>query len=178
MEAVSAAEKGPLVYVAGSEAPDIDLVWIDRDGKRLSKLDSVRPPPFSQYPPQISPDGKMVADASREQRNMDICLYDTKLYGTGHGNRTRFTLDPANDVSPIWSPDGRSIAFASNRSGRSAIYRKAADQSGSEQLLYGDSEQNYPTSWSAMESICCLITSAPLITSARGTRTPAFGFCH
>jgi hypothetical protein len=36
---------------------------------------------------------------------------------------TRLTTDPANELTPTWSPDGRSIAFASNRTGNYAIYR-------------------------------------------------------
>lgn len=36
---------------------------------------------------------------------------------------TRLTADPATELTPTWSPDGKSIAFASNATGSLAIYR-------------------------------------------------------
>jgi TolB protein len=37
-------------------------------------------------------------------------------------NLQRLTNNPANDGLPTWSPDGRVIAFASNRSGTWAVW--------------------------------------------------------
>jgi eukaryotic-like serine/threonine-protein kinase len=139
----SASENGPLVYIAGSETPSFALVWFDRNGIRLSTLGDLQSPIPPMYSPQLSPDGRIVAETHREQNNTDIWLYDV-----AHGSRTRFTFDPATEIGPVWSHDGRTIAFASSRSGHSDIYRKAADQSGAEELLFSDSENNYPTSLS------------------------------
>jgi Tol biopolymer transport system component/tRNA A-37 threonylcarbamoyl transferase component Bud32 len=70
--------------------------------------------PLTAYPgfegdPTISPDGSQVAFSwdGEKQDNTDIYV---KLIGTG-GPPLRLTTDPADDLSPAWSPDGRFIAF-------------------------------------------------------------------
>ena len=35
---------------------------------------------------------------------------------------TRLTLDPKNDRVPVWTPDGRRVAFASDRDGSFNLY--------------------------------------------------------
>jgi TolB protein len=44
------------------------------------------------------------------------------------------TRDPAYDADPAWSPDGRKIAFVSNRDGKYGIYVMNADGSGEQRL--------------------------------------------
>ena len=48
------------------------------------------------------------------QRNGNWEVYRVNLDGTG---LTRLTDNGANDGLPVWSPDGSSIAFASNHDG-------------------------------------------------------------
>lgn len=48
---------------------------------------------------------------------------------------TRLTNDTALDTAPTWSPDGRWIAFVSNRGGSWAIWIIEPDVSGLTQLL-------------------------------------------
>jgi Tol biopolymer transport system component len=48
----------------------------------------------------------------------------------------------------VWSPDGGSIIFLSNRKGHSDLYRKSANGAGAEELLYADTTEKYPVSWS------------------------------
>ena len=47
--------------------------------------------------------------------------------GTGPKAATRLTLDPADDLNPVWSPDGARIAFTTYRKGNADIYVKNAD---------------------------------------------------
>jgi Tol biopolymer transport system component len=43
------------------------------------------------------------------------------------GIPTQFTFDPGSDWNPVWSPDGRTIVFSSNRKGVFNLYRKAGE---------------------------------------------------
>jgi Tol biopolymer transport system component len=54
--------------------------------------------------------------------------------GSGEVNLTNH---PADDLSPAWSPDGRQIAFWSNRDGAAAVYTMSADGSGVRRIAAG-----------------------------------------
>ena len=56
--------------------------------------------------------------------------------------------DPAVDGSPAWSPDGRSIAFASNRSGNDDIWVVAADGTGTPRQLTADTASDWVPAFS------------------------------
>src|SRR5262249_20661921 len=55
----------------------------------------------------------------RTNRDGNAEIYTMSADGT---NRVDLTRDPAEDVDPRWSSDGRRIVFASNRSGNYEIY--------------------------------------------------------
>jgi serine/threonine protein kinase/Tol biopolymer transport system component len=134
----SVSENGLLVYQTG--APGMrQLIWFDRAGNRLSNVGD--PGRFDSV--EFSTDRKFFAVTLTEQRNTDIWLYDTATT-----RRTRFTFDPAVDHEPVWSPDGGTIAFASNRRGHFDLYRKRSDGSGTEELLYADDQDKSLSAWS------------------------------
>ena len=139
----SASTNGLLAFSAGSAVTNLQLTWVDRAGKQLGPLGE--PGIINHF--HFSPDRKRVAAAlgpGGTLNNADIWIYDA-----ARGLRTRFTFDPAAESFPVWSPDGRSIIFASTRNQHLDLYRKSSDGAGAEELLYSDRLEKTPTSWSA-----------------------------
>ena len=64
--------------------------------------------------PSISPDGESVAFSYKG----DIYVVDSD-----GGQARQITSNPSYDYSPVWSPDGKIIAFASDRYGNFDIYK-------------------------------------------------------
>jgi serine/threonine protein kinase len=138
----SVSANGVLAYESGGSA--LHLTWLDRAGKRLGTVGD----PGNLDGVQLSADRRTAAIRVFEASSgnyQDIWLYDV-LRGL---RRTRFTFGPASSSSPVWSPDGHVIVFSSSsQSGRSNLYRKPADSSRNEELLYADDRHKFSTSFS------------------------------
>ena len=96
------------------------LVWLDRTGVEAGALGDAAD--YGHV--ALSPDGTRVAVSIREP---DGFAGDIWIIDTSSGTRTRLTSDPADDIAPIWSPDGTRIAYASGRDGSYDIYETASD---------------------------------------------------
>jgi Tol biopolymer transport system component len=136
----SASENGVLAYQTGTGAGGSQLAWFDRSGKQVGTLGDVAP--YGDL--ELAPDGRrasvsiLVGSGAR-----DIWLYDLE-----RGLRTRFTFDPANEWSSIWSPDGSRVVFNSIRKGVGDLYQKPSSGAGAEEMLFEDKLSKYPVSWS------------------------------
>lgn len=73
--------------------------------------------------PQLSPDGKwllIVGNSKSEKEKIDNT--DIFVVRTDGTQLTQLTYHPGNDLSPIWSKDGKSIYFLSQRGSADRIY--------------------------------------------------------
>src|SRR6185436_7981632 len=88
--------------------------------------------------PAISPDGKTIVFTFKGD------LYRVPASG---GAATALTSHPAHDFMPVWSHDGKQIAFASDRYGNFDIFVIPAEGGESRRLTY-HSAAEYPYTFS------------------------------
>jgi dipeptidyl aminopeptidase/acylaminoacyl peptidase len=141
----SVSTNGSLAYLIDILAPDSLPAWFDRTGKQLAAI-SLR----GKYERiQLSPDDRRVAF----DRELDVFLFDID-----RGLTTRFVSNPAADFAPVWSPTGRSIAFASSREPAGNVgprnvrggnlYERAVGVVGADALRLKTDAGKTPTDWS------------------------------
>jgi Tol biopolymer transport system component len=133
------SKSGALVYqTAGTDGSQ--LMWVDREGRELGRVGE----PASYGDVALSPDGRQVAVSILDgvANTRDLWIVDV-----ARGVRTRLTNDRADDMTPVWSPDGTEIVFASNRRGHFDLYRKPASGLGEAHLVLGSTAEKYPSSW-------------------------------
>jgi serine/threonine protein kinase len=122
----SASSNGVLTFRRTSQAKR-QLVWFTRDGKQQDVLGDVA---TGGGRAAINPDGTSVAVARASEGNADIWLESL----TGRPP-TRFTFEPGGDGSPVWSPDGQRLYYASVRDDVPYVIERPANGLGAEQVL-------------------------------------------
>ncbi len=133
------AVDGTMVYADGLSEEQYRLVWLDRDRKKISEAFQAQG--FSEL--ALSPDGKLDALSTIENDNQDLWAWDI-----ARAVRTRLVSSPFRDFSPVWSPDGRQLAFSSTRAGNPDIYLVDADGISEEKLLTSTALPERVTDWS------------------------------
>lgn len=139
------ADDGTLIFVSGTLAsPDQrTLQFVAGDGTIVT----VPGAPRAYTGAKLSSDGTRVAVQIDVADAADVWVVDVT-----RGTLTRVTSETGYDGNPLWSPDGRHVAFLSSRSGRWTLNRKAADGTGNiEQLATLSAKTNlvYATAWAA-----------------------------
>jgi Tol biopolymer transport system component len=126
----SVSDDGERIVIAVPHAPTLrQITLFDRQGKVLSKVREL-----GRYEnPALSPDGTRVAVVRADPRtnNRDIWTFDV-----ASGKGTPVTNDTSPENTPIWSADGKQVAYVSERGSFSSLYRKAWDGTGDEEQLF------------------------------------------
>jgi eukaryotic-like serine/threonine-protein kinase len=137
--AFTVSDAGVLAYQTGLDVVRSQLAWYDRAGKRSALLGDQA----DYNGVALSPDGQWAAVSVLDpaQSTSDLWLYDV-----ARGLRTRFTSDPATEISPIWSPDSSRIIFGSGRKGGIDVYQKPSTGAGSEEMLLEGGLGKFPAS--------------------------------
>jgi eukaryotic-like serine/threonine-protein kinase len=149
----SASANGALAYQMGAETASSQLAWFDRAGVQIGVLGD----PAAYTDIELSPDGRRASvSIPDEGKGRNIWIYDV-----ARGLRTRFTFDPADQFTAIWSPDGSRIIFNSRRKGSLDLYQKPASGAGSEEVLLENNVDKFPTSWSPDGKFILYVSSGP-----------------
>ena len=131
------SDNGNLIYLAGTLNKDLELVWVDRDGK----ITPFPLPPQPYTTPRISPDGTKLALTIGlvTASSNDIWIYDLKKQAL---NRLTFNKKM---FDPVWSRDGKDLYFADATDGKEGIVVQPADGSADGvQLLRSKSMPRFP----------------------------------
>ncbi len=116
---------GSRLVFTGYQGGFSDLFVVDRDGKNLRRLTEDK---YADLHPVWSPDGKSIAFATdrgpgTDFRTLAFGNFRLALYDLDTGTiRVLDKMDQGKNASPQWAPDGKSIAFVSDRNGVSNIF--------------------------------------------------------
>jgi Tol biopolymer transport system component len=135
----SISETGVLVYMAGAAGDrggNTVLNWADMKGN-IQPISEAK----QWGTGRLSPDGSHVANSIRSGAGEDIWTLELQ-----RRIPTRLTFEGIN-YFPVWSPDGKWIAFGGDRGAKHALYRVASDASTKPELLLETDKTPTPSAW-------------------------------
>jgi Tol biopolymer transport system component len=137
----SVSPGGVLAYQEALPQPGARIVWRDRAGRQLRSADA----PQGSTAPSLAPDEKRIAVTVEDENTLE----DLWLMDLDRAAPLRLTAIHGSNQFSVWSPDGRRIAFRSNRNGTYDLYAKVASGVGEEEeLLVKSLHVKIPTGWS------------------------------
>ena len=134
------SDTGTLAYVPGESAAEgVDIQWLDRDGG-ASPLRTAR---ANWWNIRFAPDRRRLALQITDETD-DIWIYEW-----ARSVITPVTRGAGANTFPVWTPDGRRLAFASTRDSKSApnLYWQLANDTGGAQRLTTSSNLQWPGSF-------------------------------
>ena len=133
----SASQNGVLGFTPANSNSGNSLTWFSKEGKQLGTVGDL-----GRYATlSLSPDGKQ-AVVEHARPHHELWIYDTE-----RNSRSQFTFGDSASATPVWSPDGKEIAFASDRNGHADLYIKSVVGSAIERVLLQSPMAKYPVDW-------------------------------
>jgi eukaryotic-like serine/threonine-protein kinase len=158
----SVSTGGVIVYLSEAVRPT-QLTWFNRDGTRRGTLGD----PGDIGGVALAPSGRRVAVFRDTGGNVDLWIVDVTT-----GITSRLTSDSARDTDAAWSPDERTIAFTSSRSGQYAVYSKSLVDGKEEPLTRGDAMVVDTWTPDGQSVVVRTVGRAVYTVSVHGDRTP------
>jgi dipeptidyl aminopeptidase/acylaminoacyl peptidase len=135
---VAVSENGVLAYRSFTTSGQIKLLRVDRRGAEQP----LAAPPHSYRNPRLSPDGQRVAVTIDELGSQEWVL------DIGRGALSRLTFEGGYNGGMAWTPDGKRIAFGSDRAGTRNLFWQPSDGSGGGERLTTSGNTQVAGSWS------------------------------
>ena len=130
------------------------------------------PLPFETFADsELSPDGNQIAITNGTQPYGE----DVWLFNLRSGQSTQLTFNSAADRRPVWSPDGRRVAFMSARPEGPGIYRKSVTGEKPEELLVRSdvSRPAWPSDWASSGIVYAIQGDGVWMLTHDGNRKPS-----
>jgi eukaryotic-like serine/threonine-protein kinase len=130
-----------LAYQQAVRQPGAHIVWRDRAGRQLRGIEA----PLGTLEISLNANEKQLVAAGEDENTVEVLWFVDLERGT----LTRLTTSHASDYGPVWSPDDKRVAFASNRTGIYDLYVKDPLGGGEDQLMVSSPHSKHPSSWSS-----------------------------
>jgi len=127
------------VQIAARHAHPVDVAWLDRSGK----TQPLAVPSSINYTPVLSSDGKRLILCVGTAGDSDLWLLDLE-----RNNFSRFTFNHKGNESPVWTPDGKHVAYVSRDTASRTIWWARSDGGGEPQRLLESKTTAVPYSFS------------------------------
>src|SRR3989442_1205536 len=134
----TAGLKGRIVFHS-TRAGTFDIFVMNADGSGVTQLTNTTDQDVDAF---WSPNGQRIAFNRFDNTFSTLQIVVMNADGSGV---TRLISDA---FATAWSPDGKRIAFASNRGSGDEVFIMNADGSGVTQLTHNDFVRDFPTAWS------------------------------
>ncbi|HET9384993.1 MAG TPA: hypothetical protein VFO67_07580, partial [Gemmatimonadales bacterium] len=115
------------------------LVWVDRQGR----VEALPVPTRNFANAKVSPDGRFAAV------NLNGSVNEIGIVDLSRSTVTLLTAGKGSSQAPVWSSDGKRIAYRATRTGYRNLFWKGVNDTADEERLATSDNVQTPSSWSA-----------------------------